>query len=100
MRVAIDMLLAEQKPGGMLLATQSVLNGLAQIDQENEYFIISKRPEEYEALASHPRIHLYPIQPRSWRAIFIRHQLLMPAIQRKMCPDILHTPTLTSPLAY
>jgi glycosyltransferase involved in cell wall biosynthesis len=100
MRVAIDMLLAEQKPGGMLLATRSVLNGLAQIDQKNEYYIISKRPEEYEALASHPRIHLYPIQARSWRAMLIRHQLLMPGILRKICPDILHTPAFASPLGW
>ena len=100
MRVAIDMLLAEQKPGGMLLATRSVLNGLAQIDQKNDYFIISRRPEEYQALASHPHIHLYPIQVRSWRAMLIRHQLLMSGVLREIHPDILHTPAFAAPLSW
>ena len=46
MRVAIDLLLAEQLPGGMLLATQAWLNSLAALEQSNEYVIITGKPED------------------------------------------------------
>src|SRR6266581_2044045 len=100
MRVAIDMLLAEQKPGGMLLATQAVLNGLAQIDQTNEDIIITRRPEEYQEIATRQNIHIHPIQLQSWRAMLVRHQLLMPEVLRKIQPDLLHTPAFAAPLRW
>ena len=100
MRIAIDMLLAEQKPGGMLLATQAMLHGLAQIDRQNEYYIITRRPEEYEALATRSNIHLHPLALHSWRAMLVRHQFLMPAILRKIRPDVLHTPAFAAPLTW
>src|SRR5450759_3431871 len=100
MRVAIDMLLAEQKPGGMLLATQAILNGLAQIDQANEYYIITRRPEAYKELATQPNIHIHPLLLRSWRAMLVRHQLLVPGILRQIQPDVLHTPAFAAPLSW
>src|SRR5712691_7552301 len=100
MRVAIDMLLAEQKPGGMLFATRAILNGLAQIDQENEYFIITRRPQEYQELATRPNIHIHPIQLRSWRAMLVRHQFLMPGVLRKIQPDVLHAPAFAAPISW
>jgi len=100
MRVAIDMLLAEQKPGGMLLATRAVLNGLALIDQKNEYYIITRRPEDYEDLLSIANLHIYPIKLRSWRAMLVRHQFLMPGILRRIQPDVLHTPSFAAPLKW
>src|SRR5579859_4601712 len=98
MRIAIDMLLAEQKPGGMLLATRALLDGLAQIDRQNEYYIITRRPEEYEALVTKSNIHLHPIALRSWRAMLVRHQFLMPAVLKKIQPDLLHTPAFAAPI--
>ena len=100
MRIAIDMLLAEQKPGGMLLATRALLDGLAQIDRQNEYYIITRRPEEYEALAIKSNIHLHPIALRSWRAMLVRHQFLMPAVLKKIQPDLLHTPAFAAPITW
>jgi glycosyltransferase involved in cell wall biosynthesis len=100
MRVAIDMLLAEQKPGGMLLATQAILNGLAQIDQANEYYIITRRPEEYKELVTQPNIHIHPLLLRSWRAMLVRHQLVVPGILRQIQPDVLHTPAFAAPLSW
>jgi hypothetical protein len=47
MRVAIDLLIAEKEPGGMLFAAQALLAGLAKIDQMNEYIVITGRPETY-----------------------------------------------------
>ena len=100
MRVAIDMLLAEQKPGGMLLATQAVLNGLALIDQKNEYYIITRRPEEYEDLVITSNWHIYPLKLRTWRAMLVRHQFLMPGILKQLQPDVLHTPAFAAPISW
>src|SRR6266581_2528765 len=82
MRVAIDMLLAEQKPGGMLLATRAVLNGLALIDQKNEYYIITRRPEDYEDLLSIANLHIYPIKLRSWREMLVSNQFGAPGLNK------------------
>ena len=100
MRVAIDMLLAEQKPGGMLLATQAILNGLALIDQKNEYYIITRRPEEYEDLVITSNWHIYPLKLRTWRAMLVRHQFLMPGILKQLQPDVLHTPAFAAPISW
>lgn len=102
MRVAIDMLLAEQKPGGMLLATQSILHGLAQLEQpdQHEFHVITCRPEDYLALSGHAQVILHPVQLRSKRAMLVRHQLLMPGILRKIRPDLLHTPAFAAPLRW
>ncbi len=100
MRVAIDMLLAEQKPGGMLLATQAVLNGLALIDQKNEYYIITKRPEDYKDITIRPNWHVYQLQLHTWRAMLVRHQLLMPKILKQIDPDLLHTPAFAAPFSW
>lgn len=100
MRIAIDMLLAEQKPGGMLLATRAIVNGLAQIDQANEYFIITRRPEEYLELADRSNMHIYPIKLHSWRAMLVRHQFLIPGVLKKIRPDLLHTPAFAAPVGW
>src|SRR6266849_2732507 len=100
MRIAIDMLLAEQKPGGMLLATRAMLDGLAQIDRQNGYHIITRRPEAYEALATQSNIHLHPLALRSWKAMLVRHQFLMPAILQKIQPALLHTPAFAAPITW
>ncbi len=100
MRVAIDMLLAEQKPGGMLLATRGCLSGLARIDHENEYIIITKEPEAYPDTAGNPNMQIYPVMLRNRRAMLLRHQLIMPGILRKIRPDLLHTPAYAAPLGW
>ena len=60
MRIAIDMLLAEQEPGGMFFATHALLEGLARIDHDNQYYVITARPDEYADLSActqAPNIH-------------------------------------------
>lgn len=99
MRVALDLLLAEQKPGGMLLATRAVLDGLAQVDQTNEYIIITGRPNDYQELASRPNMALHLVKLGGRGALF-RHQLLLPDVLRRIRPDVLHTPAFAAPMRW
>lgn len=100
MRIAIDLLIAEKKPGGMFFATRALLAGLARIDHQNEYIIISGKPKEYQELASAPNIRIYPVRLHSWRAVMIQHQLLMPGVLRKLRPDVLHVPAFAAPIGW
>lgn len=100
MRIAIDLLIAEKKPGGMLFAARALLAGLARIDQQDEYIIITGKPKEYQELATAPNIRIYPVRLHSWRAVMIQHQLLMPRVLRKLHPDVLHVPAFASPIGW
>ena len=100
MRVAIDLLVADKEPGGMLFATRALLEGLARTDQENEYIIITGRPQEYQTLAAMPNMRIYPVRLRSWRGILIQHQLLMPGVLRRLQPDLVHVPAFAAPIGW
>ncbi|GHO46317.1 glycosyltransferase family 4 protein [Ktedonospora formicarum] len=100
MRVAIDLMIAEKEPGGMLYATRALLEGLARIDRANEYIIITTRPKEYKELASAPSVTIYPVKLRTWRGILIQHQLTLPDILKKIKPDVLHVPTFAAPIGW
>jgi glycosyltransferase involved in cell wall biosynthesis len=100
MRVAIDLLLAEKEPGGMLFSTRALLEGLARSDQANEYIIITARPQDYQALASAPNILVHPVRLRSWKGVLIQHQVLLPPVLRKLRPDLLHAAVYPAPLAW
>lgn len=100
MRVAIDLLIAEKEPGGMLLAARALLNGLAEIDQANEYIIITGRPKDYQALVAGANIRIHAVKLRSWRGMLIKHQLLLPDILRRLQPDVLHVPAFAAPIGW
>jgi glycosyltransferase involved in cell wall biosynthesis len=100
MRIAIDLVIAEKKPGGMLFATRALLEGLARIDKQNEYIIITSKPKEYQKLAAAPNIHIQPVKLYTWRAILIQHQIIMPRVLRKLQPDVLHVPAFVSPIGW
>ncbi len=99
MRVAIDMLIVEKEPGGMLFATRALLAGLAEIDTTNEYIVITSRPKEYQALAS-SHMHIHGVKLRSMRGILIQHQLLLPKVLRQIRPDVLHVPAFAAPIGW
>lgn len=99
MRVAIDLLIAEKEPGGMLYATRALLAGLASIDQENEYIVITSQPKAYQDLAN-SSIRLCPVKLRTWRGILIQHQLKLPDILKKLRPDVLHVPAFAAPIGW
>jgi glycosyltransferase involved in cell wall biosynthesis len=100
MRIAIDLVVAEKNPGGMLFASRALLEGLARIDQHNEYIIITSRPREYQHLQAAPGMRVYPVTLPSRRAVTIQHQLLMPRVLRKLQPDVLHVPAFVSPVVW
>src|SRR6266849_563033 len=100
MRVAIDVLVAEKEPGGMLFATRALLAGLAQIDRKNEYIIITGRPEDYQELAIASNMRIHAVQLRSWRGILLQHQFLLPNILGRLRPDVLHVPAFAAPLGW
>src|SRR5947209_14944641 len=100
MRIAIDMLLAERLPGGMLLATRALLDGLAQVDKENKYVIITGQPESYQHLAADANIQLHPVQVSAKRGLLFKHQLLMSGVLRQIRPDLLHTPAFAAPILW
>jgi glycosyltransferase involved in cell wall biosynthesis len=100
MRVAIDLLIAEKDPAGMLFATRALLAGLALIDRTNEYFIITSCPEDYQELVTTSNMHIHAVKLRSWRGILFQHQVLMPDILRRLQPDVLHAPTFAAPIGW
>lgn len=100
MRVAIDLMIAEKEPGGMLFATRALLEGLARIDQTNEYIVITTRPKDYKELANAPSITIHPVRLRTWRGILIQHQLTLPDILKKLKPDVLHVPAFAAPIGW
>jgi glycosyltransferase involved in cell wall biosynthesis len=100
MRVVIDLLIAEKEPGGMLFATRALLDGLAHIDQLNEYIIVTARPKDYQELAKAPAIQVYPVKLRTWSGILVQHQLLLPDILKKLRPDVLHVPAFAAPIGW
>ncbi len=100
MRIVIDLLIAEKESGGMLFAAHALIEGLAKIDQTNEYIIITGRPQEHQALAAKPNIHIHPVKLRSWRGIMIKHQLLLPDVLQRLRPDVLHVPAFAAPIGW
>lgn len=100
MRIAIDLVLAEKEPGGMLSYIRALLEGLAQIDQSNEYFIITSRPKEYSELAARRNMQIYTVRLPFDKGLLIQHQLLLPDILRKLQPSVLHVPAFAAPIGW
>jgi glycosyltransferase involved in cell wall biosynthesis len=101
MRIAIDLLIAEKEPSGLLFSTVALLEGLARVDQENEYIIITACPEEYQALTKKvANMRVYFVSLRTWRGILVRHQLMLPNILKRIKPDLLHVPAFAAPIGW
>lgn len=98
MHVAIDLVTSEYQPGGMLLAAQVLLYGLAQIDHINKYTIITGQPDNYQNLA--PNIRIQPVKLPYKRGILVQHQLLLPNVLQRVQPDVLHTPAFAPPISW
>jgi glycosyltransferase involved in cell wall biosynthesis len=100
MRIAIDLLTAEFQPGGMLLATRALLHGLTSIDQQNEYIVMTVRPDDYCDLAKTQNFRLHPVTFPSQRGTLIQHQILVIRALQQIKPDLLHVPAFAAPLAW
>src|SRR5579883_546268 len=97
MRIAIDLLLAEKNPGGMLYAARALLERLARVDYTNEYFIMTSRPQDYHDLMAQ-RMYLQPIRWRFDHALLVQHQVCASSLLCKLQPDLLHVPAFAAPL--
>ena len=100
MRIAVDLIAAEYEPGALLLATRSLLHGLAQIDHENEFIVLTVRPDDYQELAKLPNMHIQPVSLPSQHGVLIQHQLFSPRILQEIKPDILHVPAFAAPVSW
>jgi glycosyltransferase involved in cell wall biosynthesis len=100
MRIAIDLIAAEYQPGGMLLVARTLLQGLAKIDSQNEYIVMTVHPDDYHNIAKAPNIRVHPVTLPSRRATLIQHQIIAPIALRQIKPDVLHTPAFAAPLTW
>lgn len=98
MHIAIDLVTAESQPGGMLLATQALLYGIAQIDYVNKYTIITRYPDGYQKLA--PNIHVQSVKLPSKRGVLVQHQMFLPGVLQQIQPDVLHVPAFAPPITW
>jgi glycosyltransferase involved in cell wall biosynthesis len=100
MRIALDLIAAEYQPGGMLSAARTLLHGLAKIDSQNEYIVMTVRPDDYQDITTAPNIHVYPVTLPSRRGTLIQHQFIAPMVLRQIKPDVLHVPAFAAPLSW
>lgn len=104
MRIVIDLLIAEKEPGGMLFAGRALLEGLARIESDNEYIVITARPRAYQALLRDTpqcsSISIHNVRLFSWRGLLVQHQVIVPEIMRCLKPDLLHVPTFVAPIGW
>jgi glycosyltransferase involved in cell wall biosynthesis len=100
MRIAIDLILAEYQPGGMLSVTRALLHGLANIDSHNEYIVMTVRPDDYKDIAKVSNIRVYPVTLPSCRGTLMQHQVIAPIALRQIKPDVLHVPAFAAPLSW
>ena len=98
MHIAIDLVTAESQPGGMLLATQALLYGIARIDHINKYTVITRHPDNYEQLA--PNIQVQSVKLLSKRGVLVQHQIFLPGILQRIQPDVLHVPAFAPPITW
>src|SRR5579859_4342553 len=100
MRIAIDLIAAEYQPGGLLLVTRTLLHGLATIDSQNEYVVMTVRPDDYQDVAKAPNIRIHPVTLPSHRGTLMQHQLIAPIALQQIRPDVLHVPAFAAPLSW
>jgi glycosyltransferase involved in cell wall biosynthesis len=100
MRIAIDLIVSEYQPGGLLMVARAMLHGLASIDTQNEYIVMTIRPDDYQEMARTPNIRIHPVTLPSRRGTLVQHQVVAPIALQKIKPDVLHTPAFAAPLGW
>jgi glycosyltransferase involved in cell wall biosynthesis len=100
MRIAIDLIASEFEPGGMLLATRALLHGLAQTDTNNEYIVLTVRPDEYRAFEHTPNVRVHAVSLPTRRGVLVQHQLFSSLALQKVKPDVLHVPAFAAPVSW
>ncbi|GAC1368398.1 MAG: hypothetical protein NVS2B12_15470 [Ktedonobacteraceae bacterium] len=100
MRIAFDMLIAEQMQSGVHQATLGLLDNLAMLDSAHHYIVITGRPGDYRGQELAANIHLHTVKMNARQDILIQRQLLLPRILQRLHPDILHVPNAIAPIGW
>ncbi len=99
MHIAFDMLVVEHEQGEAQRATSLLLNELAALST-HQYSIITGRPEIYKLHRQAANIRLCSVKISTRQGILARHQFLLPAVLRRLQPDILHIPNSIAPIGW
>ena len=99
MRIAFDMFVVEQERNEAFFSTQMLLGKLAHADQQNEYIVVTGRPQEYRMQPT-SRVSIYTLKMHMWRGILMQHQLLLPTALQRIKPDIVHVPNGVAPIGW
>lgn len=94
MRIGIDARMIRHRMTGIGKYTQNLVQGLARVDQQNQYIILSNEPLG-ELKKNNPNFHQIMIS----QAVFsLSEQLIIPGIIRREKLDLFHTPSFVAPL--
>ncbi len=102
MRIVIDLTATPKSKTGIGRYMLGLLNGLQNIDKENEYFLFAQDDDFMGFDISNPNFHMVPVKSKLLRKQYIRilwEQIVFPWKIRSLKADILHCPNYTMPYA-
>ena len=96
MRIAIDATSVPHQRVGAGTYIYNLVRALAQVDNDNRYFVFAKPETFEECLPTAPRFHLVPVR-LPWRlARMAWEQTVLPLHLRRLGVDVLHSPHYTT----
>ena len=96
MRIAIDATSVPHQRVGAGTYIYNLVRALAQVDNDNRYFVFAKPETFEECLPTAPRFHLVPVR-LPWRlARMAWEQAVLPLHLRRLGVDVLHSPHYTT----
>jgi len=101
MRIGIDArFLTHPQLGGFKTYTENLIAALAEVDQDNQYFLyLDREPDQTTNIPNKPNFS-YRVVPGGipFLGMVWREQILLPRWAAKDNLDLLHSPCLSSPL--
>jgi len=95
-RIAIDATSVPHQRVGAGTYIYNLVRALAQVDNDNRYFVFAKPETFEECLPTAPRFHLVPVR-LPWRlARMAWEQAVLPLHLRRLGVDVLHSPHYTT----
>jgi hypothetical protein len=100
MRIAIDTLMIERVTGDISSMTHTLLEGLARIDQTNEYIIFTAHPRTYQMVRGRPNMRLHTVKWGKQHDLLLKRQFLLPDLLKRLQPDVLHVLAFSAPIGW
>lgn len=100
MRIAIDFTATPKSKTGIGRYLLGLLQGLQEVDSENEYFLFVHDDDMEGFAIRNPSFHKVPVSSKILRKTWIRilwEQFVLPFRLRKLKVDVLHCPNFTMP---